>query len=245
MLWPRHCVLAVLFASVAVSPALPSQVSRKREEATVGKTSTRTTEKCKSDQAIPDPACTPGAVLTTDLTVICRSGYTKTVRDVPVSVKKRVFEQYGIPWERRGDYEVDHLISLELGGSNEIANLWPESSLISNGSKVKDKFENYLHAQTCGGRMGIEEAQREIATNWLDYYVATQASPPPTTPIRQQSQSRGSAPSPAKLTEPDVKKSSTGICHAKGTPYYARTAVFTPYGSIQDCLGSGGRLPAQ
>src|SRR5271166_4354158 len=26
-----------------------------------------------------------------------------------------------------GDYEIDHLISLELGGSNSIRSLWPES----------------------------------------------------------------------------------------------------------------------
>jgi endonuclease YncB( thermonuclease family) len=40
-----------------------------------------------------------------------------------------------------------------------------------------------------------------------------------------------------------VKKSSTGICHAPGTTYYAKTKYFTPYKTLQDCLKSGGRLP--
>lgn len=40
-----------------------------------------------------------------------------------------------------------------------------------------------------------------------------------------------------------VKKSSTGICHEKGTTYYERTKNFTSYNSIEECLNSGGRLP--
>ena len=32
---------------------------------------------------LPDPQMTPGDVLTTDRSVICVPGYTKTVRDVP------------------------------------------------------------------------------------------------------------------------------------------------------------------
>jgi hypothetical protein len=40
-----------------------------------------------------------------------------------------------------------------------------------------------------------------------------------------------------------VKKSTTGICHAPGTTYYVKTKTFTSFGSIQQCLDSGGRLP--
>lgn len=43
---------------------------------------------------------------------------------------------------------------------------------------------------------------------------------------------------------PQVKKSSTGICHEKGvSTHYDRTQNFTAYNSIQECLNSGGRLP--
>ena len=42
---------------------------------------------------------------------------------------------------------------------------------------------------------------------------------------------------------PEVKKSSSGICHARGTTYYNRTQTYTSYDSIQACLDSGGRLP--
>lgn len=42
---------------------------------------------------------------------------------------------------------------------------------------------------------------------------------------------------------PQVKKSTSGICHEIGSTYYDRTTNFTPYDSIDECLNSGGRLP--
>lgn len=43
--------------------------------------------------------------------------------------------------------------------------------------------------------------------------------------------------------EPQVKKSTSNICHERGSTYYDRTKNFIPYNSIQECLNSGGRLP--
>ena len=79
-------------------------------------------------------------VLTTNTSVVCKVGYTKTVRSVSDSTKKKVFAEYGIPYSQHSNYEVDHLISLELGGGNDISNLWPENSTIKNGSLSKDNF---------------------------------------------------------------------------------------------------------
>ncbi len=67
---------------------------------------------------MPDPAKTPGDVLTTDTDAICQKGYTKTVRDVPEPLKNQVYRSYGIADRQAGEYEIDHLVSLELGGSN-------------------------------------------------------------------------------------------------------------------------------
>ena len=75
----------------------------------------------------PDLAKTPGDVLTTDAATICRPGYTKTVRDVPQPLKDQVYRSYGITDRKAGEYEVDHSVSLELGGSNSARNLWPQS----------------------------------------------------------------------------------------------------------------------
>jgi len=120
---------------------------------------------------IPNPHLTPGAVLTTDRGRICTPGYSKTVRNVPAAEKNAVYREYGITSHKAGEYEVDHLISLELGGSNDIANLWPQSYMASPlNAHVKDKLENRLHALVCSGRISIETAQKAIATDWIGAY---------------------------------------------------------------------------
>jgi hypothetical protein len=130
------------------------------------------TSGCTANQTLPDPDCSPGAVLTTDTSVICVVGYTKTVRNVSDSERQQVFAEYGIDYSLHSGYEVDHIISLELGGSNDIANLYPESYTIQYNAHVKDTFENYLHSQICSNKIPVAVAQTEIATDWLKYYLA-------------------------------------------------------------------------
>jgi hypothetical protein len=129
------------------------------------------TEGCVAHDALPDSACTPGDVLpnvTADQ--ICQPGYAKSVRNVPTSEKDQVYAEYDISSHHAGEYEVDHLVSLELGGSNDISNLWPELADPRPGFHEKDKVENYLHDQVCSGAMSLADAQQQIATNWMGVY---------------------------------------------------------------------------
>ena len=97
---------------------------------------------------------TPGAVGTTPQTELCSpSFHTGTVRNVTESTKYKVCAEYGIA---KTDcvgtkYEIDHLISLELGGANDITNLWPQPYFPKPGAKEKDTVENWLHRQVCSG----------------------------------------------------------------------------------------------
>ena len=128
-----------------------------------------------ADQAnaplLPDPKLTPGATLPVATGDICVSGYSKKVRNVPLDVKRQVYAEYGIASHKPGEYEVDHLISLELGGSNSIKNLWPQSYLTQPwNAHVKDKLENELHDEVCSGKIDLPTAQHEIAANWIAAY---------------------------------------------------------------------------
>ena len=119
---------------------------------------------CRVRGLLPDPACTPGAIFTTaSVGRICTPGYSRSVRNVPASLKRSVYAEYGIKSHTTGSYEVDHLVSLELGGDNSIANLWPE---IAPGFHEKDVIENHLHDAVCTGRLGLRAAQRQIARDW-------------------------------------------------------------------------------
>lgn len=129
------------------------------------------TSGCEINGPMPDSACTPGDIIeSATVDQICTPGYSKQVRNVPVSVKHEAFGEYGISHHEPGEYEVDHLISLELGGSNDIANLWPEAAEPQPGFHEKDKVENYLHKEVCNGSISLKEAQQKIATDWLTVY---------------------------------------------------------------------------
>lgn len=124
-----------------------------------------------ADPIIPDPALTPGAVLTTDAAAVCAPGYAKSVRHTSGKLKAKVYRAYGIASHRPGDYEIDHVISLELGGADVFENLFPQSYRTRPwNASVKDRLENWLHREVCAGRMPLEEAQREIAADWTAAY---------------------------------------------------------------------------
>ena len=44
-------------------------------------------------------------------------------------------------------------------------------------------------------------------------------------------------------SDPPVKMSSSGICHAQGSTYYNQTKKFTAYKTLDECLKAGGRMP--
>lgn len=107
--------------------------------------------------------------------VICNPKWsTKSIRP-PSSytdkLKRQQLVQFQYTDVTPADYEEDHLISLELGGSpTDPKNLWPEPYNIPYGAHQKDKVENYLHKQVCAGKIPLSEAQHEIATDWIAVY---------------------------------------------------------------------------
>ena len=150
---------------------------------------------------LPNPALTPGDALTAVPTakaatclskltgqevskgdpvtqeMVCTSGYTKCVRAVAPPVRASAFHGYGLQGNHTGycegqeGCELDHLVSLEIGGSNSVKNLWPQSFDTSPwNAHVKDQLENFFHAEVCAGRIPLEQAQKEISSNWIDAY---------------------------------------------------------------------------
>lgn len=111
-----------------------------------------------------------------DETICRKGGYTKSIRppqEYTARLKREQIREYGYTDYRMRDYEEDHLVSLELGGSPDSPkNLWPEPHHVIGGwgSYAKDKLENRLHKLVCQGRIHLSEAQRAIATNWIDAY---------------------------------------------------------------------------
>ena len=159
------------FAPVPAMPERVAEIFAQQPEVFVLGSRTQT-EGCQVNGPLPDPECTPGSVFPdAGLEKICVSGYSKTVRSVSTSLKKKVYAAYGIPYPPpRGSYEADHLIPLAIGGNNDIANLFPESGEPRPGFREKDVVEVYLRDAVCAGQIGLAAAQVQVAKDWLSIY---------------------------------------------------------------------------
>ncbi|OGN27492.1 MAG: hypothetical protein A3A33_04685 [Candidatus Yanofskybacteria bacterium RIFCSPLOWO2_01_FULL_49_25] len=127
---------------------------------------------CRINGPLPDHECTPGAIFPeATLEKICVKGYTKTVRNVSVGLKRKIYTAYGIPYpQKTGTYEADHLIPLAIGGNNDIANLFPEAQDPRPGFREKDLVEVYLQREVCARRIALGAAQQQVAADWVGIY---------------------------------------------------------------------------
>ncbi len=179
---------------------------------------------------LPNPARTPGAInpAVTQASIhstICVSGWTSTVRP-PSSYTTGLKEsQLATGYAYHGDtspadYEEDHLISLELGGSpTSERNLWPEPYHVTDGARMKDQVENRLHSMVCNGTMPLAKAQQAIASNWyIAYKLYVSAAPVPAPVVTSTHTYTPPPPAPAPVAAPPV--GATGLCN-DGTYSYA------------------------
>jgi hypothetical protein len=122
------------------------------------------------DLSIPKNSLTPGE--TRDVTIgdVCSGAPEQTARTVPVSLRQQVFREYGINDKRPNAYEVDYLITPELGGSSGIRNLWPQPYSAVWNAHVKDELEDRLHGLVCAGQVDLATAQQDISRDWIGAY---------------------------------------------------------------------------
>lgn len=101
---------------------------------------------------------------------ICKSGWTKSVR--PSShytnwVKGQMAAYYGIPEQKLREYELDHIVPLELGGhpyapENFQLQLW----VGADGARAKDVVETWLKRMVCAKKVSLINAQVCVVTEW-------------------------------------------------------------------------------
>lgn len=120
---------------------------------------------------LPDHTLTPGATRPVSVAESCSQPEADLDPAVSVSVRKRVFQEYGIEVAKNDDYQVDYLINPQLGGTNDVRNLWPEPyrSTVWN-AHAKDALEDRLHRMVCDNQIDLAAAQRELATDWIAAY---------------------------------------------------------------------------
>ena len=185
-----------------------------------------------------NPSLTPGAKSASVSqdnvqSTICVSGYSASVRNVSDTTKSKVFAEYGISAPPSGAYEVDHLIPLELGGSNDILNLWPEPYTGADNAHDKDTWENKLHAQVCAGSLSLATAQDEI----IHWWVLLGAVAPPTTTPPPVILPPVTSPPVTQPPTPNAPAGATAICR-DGTYSYSQnhSGTCSHHGGVRQWL---------
>jgi len=113
---------------------------------------------------------TPGATRPVAVADLCASRRAAP-RLIPARVRQAVVRDYSMEHVPAHDYELDYLITPELGGSDDRRNLWPEHySSDSWNARVKDELEALLPKLVCAGTLPLETAQRDMATDWIAAY---------------------------------------------------------------------------
>jgi hypothetical protein len=143
---------------------------------------------------LPNRHVTPGVTVTITKKRVCETKWGLDARAVTVSMKREVCARYGLtcPVPRTKDthpratactgnaevckhgVELDHLISKELGGADDVKNLWAQKI---EDALLKDRLENFLRRAVCTGAIALEEAQTAIREDWTKAYFKMKGEP--------------------------------------------------------------------
>lgn len=125
-----------------------------------------------ADAILPDHKLTPG-LLRPDATAqqLCAKGFTtRRYRHTTAAMKATVYREYGRTKKPGVCCEVDHLVPLELGGADDVKNLWPQPYEPVPGAHQKDLVEDCLHRLVCTGKVSLPDAQHRLIANWYAEY---------------------------------------------------------------------------
>ena len=133
--------------------------------------------------AMPDRTKTPGAMRADiGVTEVCTIKWGQDRRHVTARMKRDVLKAYaGRITCKAGQCEIDHLVPRELGGADDVLNLWPEPYDGPWGAHAKDKLENCMHVRVCdtlkmsgkvAGQRMLDDYQWQMASDWPLAYRA-------------------------------------------------------------------------
>jgi hypothetical protein len=118
---------------------------------------------------LPIATLTPGAVSSLTANELCAGA--RPSRLVTADARERVLRDYRMENVAARTYELDALITPELGGTTAPENLWPQryESPVWN-ARVKDELEKLLPTLVCSNQVELSLAQGEIARDWVVAY---------------------------------------------------------------------------
>jgi hypothetical protein len=118
----------------------------------------------------PDRRCSPGAYYARlTKAALCSPGFhSSKLQHLTAAAKRAVEVEYGLTGSSRSALTIDHIVPLELGGSNNVANLYPQRPPVH---QLKQTLDSTLAARVCQGLISLGAARRQIAVNWELLYT--------------------------------------------------------------------------
>lgn len=128
---------------------------------------------------LPDPKLTPGDTWISSRNDVCNPSDSQAAKEVLGKLRYRVLLNYGLGGDDHAGVcagpngcAIDHLISSELGGSDDIRNLWPLPNDGPWNMTDKQRLTKELRARVCAGAMPLAQAQSMLASDWIAAYRA-------------------------------------------------------------------------
>jgi hypothetical protein len=122
----------------------------------------------------PDPDSTQGSVRIDGHQIAMTCGHAKEHRGgMTADRRDEVFLRYGLPAGQNPNYQIDHLIPLCLGRSDDFSNLWPQPRQTIEpkwNAESKDRLEQLVCDLVCNGRLDLATAQEAFARDWIAAY---------------------------------------------------------------------------
>jgi hypothetical protein len=114
-------------------------------------------------------ALNPAVKQSTIATTVCVPGWTATVRpssSYTHSIKVRLWQEAGSHGQI-GEYELDHIVPLEVGGApKDLRNLQLQPWDGPDGAHAKDAVENRVKREVCAGTVTLAAGQRCFRIDW-------------------------------------------------------------------------------
>jgi hypothetical protein len=119
--------------------------------------------------ALPVASITPGATWDVAVEELCSGA--SLMRPITAAMRAEVLGAYGVEDVPTDQYELDYLITPELGGATDARNLWPQryESPVWN-ARVKDELERLLPQLVCSRQINLATAQHDMASDWIAAY---------------------------------------------------------------------------
>ncbi|MCU1385849.1 MAG: hypothetical protein JWL71_4546 [Acidobacteria bacterium] len=119
---------------------------------------------------LPSSSLTPGDARKVTKEQICAPGYAASIKVTKESTKEEAFSRYGLRDGKSTTEVLDHLIPIELGGTDSIENLWPEPAHGQWNATQKDALEQKMLGMVCDGTLTVKQAQSAMKKNWVLAY---------------------------------------------------------------------------